>query len=185
MQKLGAVTGRFQPVHDQHIELFKLALQSCEHLIVAVTNPDLGSLYACTASAHRHRPADNPFTYYERVRLLTSTLAASGLLVRTTLVPFDLGAPEHWPEYVPLQTRQFVRVYSAWEAAKVELLRAKGYHVEVLFGDVATRRSSTDIRACMRAGSEWQSLVPRAARPILQGLLAAGRMHALDHKEQR
>ena len=166
--ELSCVTGRFQPVHDQHLELFEIALGQSTHLIVAVTNPDSGSLFESDASVHRHRPTDNPFTYFERVRLLHAALSGAGLRDRTTIVPFDLCAPRRWPEYVPLPARQFVRVYGEWEATKARLLHDAGYQVVALEGDVEGRRSSSDIRARMRAGEDWESLVPPAVLPQLR-----------------
>ncbi len=67
---LACVTGRFQPLHDQHLELFEIALTHCEHLIIAITNPDPGarqaetelgpSPYRCGQSVYllRASPAD-------------------------------------------------------------------------------------------------------------------------------
>ena len=172
--ELACVTGRFQPVHDQHLDLFEIALATAEHLVVAVTNPDSGALYASAASAHRHRPADNPFTYFERVRFLEAALTGRGLRGRTTIVPFDLSTPARWPEYVPLTARQFVRVYGDWEATKVRLFQDAGYPVAALAGDPAVRRSSSVIRERMRTGDDWESLVPPALVPTLRGHSLSG-----------
>ena len=124
---LAAVTGRFQPVHAQHLELFAHALREHDELVVAVTNPDTGARREELTSAHRHTDAANPFTYYERVRLLTVALAGAGLAERTVVVPFDLTRPELWPQYVPLHARHYVRAYSAWEKDKASQLEAGGY----------------------------------------------------------
>ena len=51
---LACVTGRFQPVHADHLRLFRLALAASGRLVVAVTNPDPGTLRAEPASSHRH-----------------------------------------------------------------------------------------------------------------------------------
>jgi nicotinamide mononucleotide adenylyltransferase len=182
--ELSCVTGRFQPVHDQHLELFEIALAESAHLVVAVTNPDSGSLFESAASTHRHRPTDNPFTYFERVRLLDAALTGAGLRDRTTIVPFDLGAPARWPEYVPLAARHFVRVYSEWEATKARLLKDAGYEVVVLDGDMEGRRSGSDIRACLRAGGDWEPLVPPALLHQLRGHPICGAT-AQTREEQR
>ena len=65
-------------MHEQHLELFEIALGASAHLIVAITNPDTGTLHADPASPHRHTRAANPFTYYERARLIAAALAARG-----------------------------------------------------------------------------------------------------------
>lgn len=169
--ELGCVTGRFQPVHAQHLGLIELALLRCAHVVVAVTNPDTGARHAEPTSAHRHTDGANPFGYLERVWLLGAALRAAGVAERTTVVPFDLTRPHLWPEYVPLRARQFVRVYSDWERDKADRLAAAGYPVTVLDGDAATRVQATDTRAALLAGRGWEHLVPQATVPVLRDLL--------------
>ncbi|SFO06288.1 phosphonoformate cytidylyltransferase [Pseudonocardia ammonioxydans] len=173
MRHLACVTGRFQPVHEQHLELFELALREAEHLVVAVTNPDTRARHEETTSEHRHLAEANPFTYYERLRLLEAALAERGLSNRTAIVPFDLTRPETWHEYVPGHALQWVRAYSAWERQKAGRLADAGYEVTVLDGDPATRLSASDIRAHLDADrAVWARLVPPAVAPVLSELLA-------------
>ncbi|HEY2221453.1 cytidyltransferase [Actinomycetospora sp.] len=169
---LAAVTGRFQPVHAQHLELFAHALTRHDELVVAVTNPDTGARRQEGTSAHRHTDAANPFTYYDRVRLLTAALADTGLADRAVVVPFDLTRPHLWPEYVPLRAQHYVRAYSAWEKDKAAQLSAGGYEVTVLDGDPVTKLDAAAIRAGFDDGS-WAALVPPATVPVLRTLLAA------------
>lgn len=165
---LAAVTGRFQPVHAQHLELFAHALDHHDELVVAVTNPDRHARRREATSAHRHTDAANPFTYFERVRLLTAALAGAGLTA--TVVPFDLTRPEVWAGYVPLDAHHYVRAYSAWEREKAEQLRAGGYAVTVLDGDPAAKLDAADIRRGFEDGS-WVDLVPASTVLVLQTLL--------------
>ncbi|MCD2194813.1 adenylyltransferase/cytidyltransferase family protein [Actinomycetospora endophytica] len=169
---LAAVTGRFQPVHAQHLELFARALAEHDELVVAVTNPDSGARRQEATSAHRHTDAANPFTYYERARLLHAALAGAGLAERAVVVPFDLTRPSFWPEYVPLHAHHYVRAYSAWEKDKAAQLEAGGYAVTVLDGDPATKLEAAAIRSGFDDGS-WVASVPRATVPLLRALLAA------------
>ena len=182
-ESLACVTGRFQPVHADHLRLFRLALDACGRLVVAVTNPDPGARRPEPASAHRHRGEANPFTYFERVELLTAALgSAEGVgeerAARVRIVPFDLGRPEHWPHYVPLHAVQYVGVYGPWEREKSRRLAAGGYRVVQVSGDERTRRTSTAIRQALRAGVGWEPLVPSATveplRQLLAGRHAAG-----------
>lgn len=170
LAELGCVTGRFQPVHRQHLELVGIALARCSHVVVAVTNPEARARHQESTSAHRHTPAANPFTYYERTRLLGAALRERDLTARTTVVPFDLTRPEAWPEYVPLHAHQFVRAYDAWERQKADLLATAGYPVTVLDGDPATKLSAGDVRALLAAG-DWRAAVPVATVPVLEALL--------------
>jgi len=174
MSCLTGVTGRFQPVHRQHVELFEIALQEADRLVVAVTNPDSGARHQEPTSAHRHLPESNPFTYFERARMLQAALDGAGLAARTTIVPFDLTRPACWDEYVPLHARQLVRVYSSWERDKARRLAEAGYPVTVLDGDPATKLSATDIRARLHGDpAGWAALVPDPVVPVLAELLAA------------
>jgi len=165
---LGCVTGRFQPVHAQHLELFEIVMAECEHLVVAVTNPDDAARHEEATSAHRHTAEANPFTYFERVRLLDAAVGDRG---RVTIVPFDLTRAALWPQYVPLSARQYVRAYSGWERQKARWLQDAGYAVTLLDGDPAGRLSADDIRAAMDAGDGWRALVPAATVVLLAELL--------------
>ena len=173
--RLVCVTGRFQPVHADHLRLFARALSDGDRLLVAITNPDPGARRAEPASEHRHRADANPFTYFERLELLSAALADEGVAPeRLRFVPFDLSRPEHWPGYVPLCAVQYVGVHGPWEQEKVRRLRAAGYAVVEVAGDGA-RRSSTTVRAALRAGTGWEQLVPPATVPLLRAWLASGR----------
>lgn len=176
-EPLACVTGRFQPVHADHLRLFRRALAGADRLVVAVTNPDPGARRAEPASDHRHRADANPFTYFERVELLVSALADDlgperGAQVR--FVPFDLARPEHWAHYVPLSAVQYVGVYGPWEREKAQRLAAGGYRVVQVPGDPSGRRTSTAIRAAVRSGQDWERLVPAATVPPLRALLVTG-----------
>jgi nicotinamide-nucleotide adenylyltransferase len=168
------VTGRFQPVHEQHLELFEIALRDADHLVIAITNPDPGARHEEPTSAHRHHLSANPFTYFERVQLLGAALAGRGLTRLTTIVPFDLTRSEHWPEYVPLRTRHLVRAYSPWERHKAQMLATGGYQVTLIEGDPERRLSSSDIRARIEQGRSYADLVPKDVVPVLHSLLRAG-----------
>jgi cytidyltransferase-like protein len=176
-ESLVCVSGRFQPVHDDHLRLFRTALAAGDRLVVAVTNPDPGARRAEPTSEHRHRADANPFTYYERVELLTAALAGEEGLgaeraAQVRIVPFDLARPEHWSHYVPLAAVQYVGVYGPWEQEKVRRLAAGGYRVVEVRGEEATRRSATAIRSAVRAGQDWEQLVPPSTVAPLRMLLA-------------
>lgn len=174
MMPFGCVTGRFQPVHAQHLALFDIALAECDELIVAVTNPDTSTRHKEATSSHRHTASANPFTYFERVRLLQAALTAHGLTGRTSIVPFDMTRSEIWPQYVPLTARQYVRAYSDWERQKAQWLDHAGYPVSLITGDPQGKLAADDIRAAMQqGGADWRRLVPPATLPMLDELIEA------------
>ena len=163
------MTGRFQPLHRQHVELFGLALDRCDRLVVAITNPDAGTRRAEAASAHRHTGQANPFTYYQRALLVAAALAEAGWAGRAVTVPFDLTRPEHWPEYVPAGTHHYVRAFSDWEREKAARLAGAGYPVTLIAGDPAAKLSATRVRESLAAGdNRWEHWVPAATVPLLR-----------------
>jgi nicotinamide-nucleotide adenylyltransferase/phosphinothricin biosynthesis protein PhpF len=169
---LAVVTGRFQPFHVQHLELVLLALERAAHVLVGVTNPETEQRRAHPASAHRHLPSANPYTYAQRRTAIEAALRTAGVdASRYSIAPFPLDAPDRWPEIVPPGTPQVVRVYSDWEREKVRRFEAAGYPAIVLQGDEATRVSGTEIRRRIAAGEEWQAWVPPGARERVQSWL--------------
>ena len=170
---LSCVTGRFQPVHRQHLELFLEALATSDRLIVAITNPDPGTRRPRAESAHRHLPDANPFTFWERLRMVRTALAGAGVAEESIdVVPFPIHDAAAWPHYVPLGATHLVRVYSAWEAAKARELEAAGYPVRVLAGDERTRLSGAEVRRALRDGGPWRPMLPGAVVPLVERLVA-------------
>ncbi|MQA14524.1 MAG: cytidyltransferase [Pseudonocardiaceae bacterium] len=170
MTSLACVTGRFQPVHRDHLALFCTALAAHDRLVIAVTNPDPGARQAEDAARHRHTDDANPFTYYERARLLLAAVAAAGLGSRSTVVPFDLTRPQHWVHYVPAHAVHYVRTAGPWEEQKAARLADAGYRVLRLPGPAF--RSATAVRAALRAGGGWEDGVPAGTVGVLRELLA-------------
>lgn len=173
MRRYACVTGRFQPVHDQHLQLIEMALTRADRVIVAITNPDSDSRRAEATSAHRHTPQANPFSYFERSLLLQAALCARGWGSKVLIVPFDLTRPECWSQYVPMDALQIVRVYSDWEKEKCRQLEDAGYAVWQVQGEPALKMHSTSIRAAMSADQDWTKLVPSPTVSLLQGMLDA------------
>lgn len=65
--------GRFQPIHNAHLEIIKRATALCDNLIVI------------TGSASQPRTYKNPFTSRERERMIRA--ATAGLSITITVVP--------------------------------------------------------------------------------------------------
>ncbi|MEZ5474440.1 MAG: adenylyltransferase/cytidyltransferase family protein [Steroidobacteraceae bacterium] len=163
-----AVTGRFQPFHNDHLQLVQFALARASCVLIGVTSSDPTSRQAHPASAHRHLACANPFSYEERRQLIAAALAAAGTPAsRYRIVAFPLDEPALWPAIVPLGTAQIVRVFSDWEREKVRRFETAGYPTIVLVGDMPTRVSATDIRRALDQGAPWQHWVPPGTRELL------------------
>ncbi len=166
--RLLAITGRFQPFHNDHLALVRYALERAERVAIGITNPDPATRQAHPASGHRHLAAANPFSYAQRRELIAAALLTDGCeRSRFAIMPFPLDEPRHWPTILPLGTPQLVRVFSDWEREKVRRFSAAGFPVCVLAGDAARRISASDIRAAMTRREPWQHWVPPGARELL------------------
>jgi nicotinamide mononucleotide adenylyltransferase len=172
MSRTACVTGRFQPVHLQHVELFLRALDDADRLIVAITNPTQDSYAGEDPSLHRNRADANPFDVAFRTALIEASLADAGINDVTTIVTFDIFAPDTWAGVVPLDVTQVVRVYSPWEHDKVARFRAAGYPVRMLDGDTTNKIAASDIRTSLfSGGNTWQTQVSPSARALLSKVL--------------
>jgi nicotinamide-nucleotide adenylyltransferase len=168
----GCVHGRFQPFHEGHLEYVLRARQRCERLIIGITAADSAAVRKEDASPHRHEPASNPFTYFERLQMIQSTLLAEGLSPTTfAIVPFPIQDPGFTSHYVPEGTTHFVRIYSRWEEEKIRRLRDEGFRVEVLDTGEEKKISGTEVRRLMREGLPWEHLVPPDTAEIVYRIL--------------
>ena len=173
---MAAVTGRFQPFHRGHLDLVDLAVAEADEVVIGITNPDPASWREHADSAHRHRPESNPFTYWERHRMISAALVDAGLAGRCTIVPFPLDRPDVWSDYIPNDAVQFVRAFTPWERAKAEQLRAGGYDVRVIEGDPESAIRASSIRAAWREGRREQvaSLLPDASARAMRRVVTEG-----------
>ncbi|RME21035.1 MAG: nicotinate-nucleotide adenylyltransferase [Deltaproteobacteria bacterium] len=167
--ELGMIHGRFHPFHLEHLRYLRLAERRCERLIVGITNPDPSTIVPDERSSHRHRPEENPYTFFERLLMVDAVIAEEGIdRSRVHIVPFPIHHPERWRYYAPENTVMFVVAYSDWERSKAERLRRAGYRVE-LVESFEKGISGTEVRRLMREGGDWKRLVPASVARLIEG----------------
>ena len=71
--------GRFQPIHNAHLEIIKRATALCDKLVIV------------TGSAAQPRTYKNPFTSFERERMIKS--ATSGLAMFISCLLYTSPSP--------------------------------------------------------------------------------------------
>lgn len=167
--RLGMVHGRFQPFHLGHLAYLRGAAARSERLLVGITNPDRLRTVDEPADPARGLPEANPWSYTERLLMLAAVLADEGL-ADALVIPFPVGQPELWPDYVPAGTTHFLRVFDAWGEEKAARLRAAGFAVEVLDVGAPKEVTGTEVRARLAAGGDWEALVPAGTARVLREL---------------
>jgi nicotinamide-nucleotide adenylyltransferase len=162
------IHGRFQPFHNGHLEYLRGAAARSERIFVGITNPDPWRIKEEPTDPLRHLPESNPFTYTERLLMVESVAADEG--IRVHVIPFPVNEPELWAAYVPPGVTQYLRLFSEWGGTKLDRLREAGYEVVVLDEGVEKEISGVDVREAIRAGDDWESLVPPGVAQVIRSL---------------
>ena len=167
-QRVACFTGRFQPFHNQHLEVLSALSHEFDRIIIGVTNPDIENLSEHAASLHRHTDAANPFSYESRVQIIKASISELSELngVEIEIIPFDLTQPDSWT--VPAETVFALRIFSVWEASKLDLFTGQGFEVLELPAP-ATKLSASDIREALATNDlTWHSHVASEAVSTIQ-----------------
>jgi nicotinamide-nucleotide adenylyltransferase len=167
----GMIHGRFQPFHNGHLEYLAGAASRSDEVFVGITNPDPRRVKEELSDPLRHLPESNPWSYVER--LLMVKAAASDLELDPAsvhVIPFPVNEPELWPAYVPDGVTQYLRLFSEWGGTKLDRLRDGGYEVVILDEGTGKEISGADVREAIRAGSDWESMVPPGVARVIRSL---------------
>ncbi len=165
------IHGRFQPFHNGHLEYLRGAAERSDEVWIGITNPDPARIKPEPTDPLRHLPESNPFSYAERLLMVKAAAADLGLEPAVVhVIPFPVNEPELWPAYVPPGMTQYLRLFSDWGGAKLERLREAGYEVVVLDEGAEKQISGADVRAALREGGNWESLVPAGVAGVVRDL---------------
>ena len=165
------IHGRFQPFHNGHLEYLRGAAAQSDEVWVGITNPDPARVKEEASDPLRHLPESNPFTYAERLLMVKAAAAELGLDPGAVhVIPFPVNEPELWPAYVPVGVTQYLRLFSAWGGTKLDRLREAGYEVVILDQGADKEISGAEVRAALREGGDWESLVPPGVARVVREL---------------
>lgn len=165
MYKIGVVCGRFQPLHNGHLDYIINALNQSEHIIIGITNPDPGLTSPDPTCIHRSIVSSNPFTYYERYIMIRNSLLEIDInYYQFDIVPFPINMPQLYRYYAPLEAEYFVDIFDEWGDKKIELLKSGGIkNISTRsFKNIDKKIRSTIIRSLMKSNGDWRRLVPCA-----------------------
>src|SRR5262245_52456138 len=169
------IHGRFQPFHLGHLEYLRGAAERSDEVFIGITNPDPTRIRPEPSDPLRHLPESNPYSYVERLLMVKAAAVDLGLEAESVhVIPFPVNEPELWPAYVPKGVTQYLRLFSAWGGTKLDRLRDAGYEVVILDQGAEKEVSGAEVRAAMRDGGDWDSLVPAGVARVIRALGMAG-----------
>ncbi|MBN2232363.1 MAG: nicotinate-nucleotide adenylyltransferase [Deltaproteobacteria bacterium] len=178
LHPVGVVHGRFQPLHRDHWCYIEAARSRCRYLVIGITNPDPEAIVPEPDDPGRGRPEANPFTYYERCRMVQAMAGAAGWAPESWLpVPLPISRPERFRHYVPLDAVFFLTIYDAWGEEKLRRFDAFGLRTEILRRRPAAEKgiTGTEVRRRLAAGDDWRSLVPAPVCGIIDAAATISR----------
>lgn len=164
MDKIGVIHGRFQMLHNGHLEYLLAGKKRCAHLIIGICNPDMHLTKFSSANPHRSLKSSNPLTFFERFQMIKGSLLEAGIpLEEFDIVPFPVNFPELLFNYAPKKAKYYMTIYDQWGIEKKQNFEKLGCDVDVMWTmtneDKCT--SGSEVRALIKNGGEWRHLVPR------------------------
>src|SRR5437867_9533803 len=111
----GSAHGRFQPLHNDHLEYLRSAADKCEFLWIGITMPDITPLHLKPLGRHRERADANPLTYFERISIISAALVDAGISRSSFgFVPFPIETPLSLTNYLPIEIPCFTTICDQW-----------------------------------------------------------------------
>ncbi len=163
MVNTGAAFGRFQIFHLGHLEYLLEAKKRCRHLIIGITNPDPEITQYDRSCPHRSELQANPFTYYERLKMVEGAMLENGIpREEFTIVPLPVNYPDRILYYLPADARMLLTIYDDWGWERKRIVEKLGYDTEILWirTDDTRITSGTEVRKRIGKGEPWEDLVP-------------------------
>jgi nicotinamide-nucleotide adenylyltransferase len=186
MDEYGVVHGRFQPLHDGHVHYIMEGFRRCQHLIVGITNPDPSQVTKENSDLKRHLPSYNPFTFFERLLMVKTTLEEEERVDpdRFLVVPLPIHNLDRWGNYLPNNAVHYLIVTTQWDEIKEERMRSNKFNVEVIGRERYKGITGTEVRQRLINGADWESLVPRPVVKIINEIDPAKRFKELFEKDR-
>ena len=174
--------GRFQPFHNEHLEYVLAAQRLCDFLWIGITKYDVTSTDLNPLGALRERPENNPLTFFERASIIRESLIDAGVQGGSFgFVPFPIETPERLHSFMATSVPCYTTICEQWNRDKINVLKAQGYDVRVLWERSTKKITSATVRNdILEGGTAWRSLVPAATARAAEQLDLRNRLLKLS-----
>ena len=173
MVKRGVFVGRFQPVHNGHLEVIKRIVEDVDELVIVV------------GSAQYSHRLDNPFTAGERITMIRKALEKEGIqLSKIWIIPVpDVHQHALWVSQIVGYSPKFDVVY-ANEPLTSRLFIEAGFKVKPMPLIKREVYLATEIRKRMIAGENWEELVPSSIANFIKEIDGDVRLRDLNKTDR-
>ena len=162
----GLLIGRFQPFHLGHLEAVNFALNKVENLWIGI------------GSSNKYNEKKNPFSADERRKMITLSVDDS-IITRIKIFDIpDVGDHKKWTYSIDKIVPEYNLVFSNDEFTKTLFEKREMNVVPVVLKDRG-KFSGTNIRELIADDENWQDLVPRGTKKVLDKIDAKERLKNL------
>ena len=162
----GLLIGRFQPFHLGHLDAVLFGLSRTENLFIGI------------GSSNKSNESRNPFSAKERREMIISSIESSmAERIKIFDIP-DVGDHEKWAFEIDKIVPKYDVVFTNDEFTQTLFEKREMNVVPVVLKD-REKFSGTNIRELIADNKNWQDLVPRGTRKVLDKINAIERLKNL------
>jgi nicotinamide mononucleotide adenylyltransferase len=171
MKHIGAIHGRFQPFHLDHMNYIISGLKMVDFMYIGITNPDPTLTKTDSTDTNRSLSSSNPCTYYERLLMAQGALFDYGYKPdQFCIVPFPINIPDLWQYYVPPKATYFVSIYDEWGEKKLSLFQSNGLKTDILYRKSLEDKGicGSEVRLRIAQNNNWEELLPQSTIQVIK-----------------
>lgn len=162
----GLLIGRFQPFHLGHLDAVLFGLSRTENLFIGI------------GSSNKSNERRNPFSSEERREMIISSIEHS-MADRLKIFDIpDVGDHEKWTFEIDKIVPKYDIIFTNDEFTKTLFEKREMNVVPVVLKDRG-KFSGTNIRELIADDKNWQDLVPRGTKKVLDKIDAKERLKNL------
>ena len=162
----GLLIGRFQPFHLGHLDAVLFGLSRTENLFIGI------------GSSNKSNERRNPFSAEERREMIISSIEPS-MADRLKIFDIpDVGDHEKWTFEIDKIVPKYDIIFTNDEFTKTLFEKREMNVVAVVLKDRG-KFSGTNIRELIADDENWQDLVPRGTKKVLDKIDAKERLKNL------
>ncbi len=162
----GLLIGRFQPFHNGHVAALEYALTKVENLWLGI------------GSSNKPPQKNNPFSADERKEMIVTSLDKKTLTrIQIFYIP-DFDDHEKWIANIDTVVPPYDVVFSTDELTRHLYSKRKIKIISIPFLKRDTL-SGTNVRDMINSDQNWEKLVPKGTKTVLEKINAKGRLVSL------